>query len=402
MARMPKLSICIPSRNRQIYFQSVIEAVLRSRREDVEFVFADNSDDPAIMNNFMKGITDPRVRYLPSQDKTLSMIDNWERTVAASSGEWVTVIGDDDHIDPEATRLIERAEIAVPDVDVIGWTQMSYTWPDGQPSHNNLFVPFKNRMYNLPRDILLGRILGWNDTEGPIPVSGMTIYHHLVRRALLDNIKTIYGRFFENPVVDYDSAIKNIVHGRSFLSCQRPFSVMGACPESNTYSVSRLSDMRKKLRAFYDELGAGPDEASESFPFRVDHGLTATIGQVIHSFKVKYGLDYGGWERNFVKACARNVEVFLDREDFDLVRDAYRHTISTWHGGKYLNDFNPVFKGDGKYLRATGFSEEGAYISRDGLRIVTPSAFYDFACEMMLPVDQIESGDMNLDFATAA
>ena len=99
---MPKLSICVPSRNRQYYFQHTIAALLESPRTDVEFVFADNSDDPSIMNNYMASISDARVTFLPSSDAALSMVDNWERMVAASTGEWVTVVGDDDYADPEA------------------------------------------------------------------------------------------------------------------------------------------------------------------------------------------------------------------------------------------------------------------------------------------------------------
>ncbi len=46
MAAEPVLSICVPSRNRQLYFRQTIDALLDSGRTDVEFVFADNSDDP--------------------------------------------------------------------------------------------------------------------------------------------------------------------------------------------------------------------------------------------------------------------------------------------------------------------------------------------------------------------
>ena len=398
MARTPKLSICIPSRNRQIYFQSVIQALLRSRRTDVEFVLADNSDDPAIMNGFIQGLSDPRIRYLPSQDKALSMLDNWERTVAAATGDWVTVIGDDDHIDPEAACLIERVEQSASDIDVIGWTVLHYSWPDGQPARDNLFVPFGNKIFRMPREILLGRIFAWNDATGAVPASGMTIYHHLVSRRLLDIIKTTYGRYFENPVVDYDSALKCIVHGRGFLASQRPFSVMGACPESNTYSVSRLSDMRRKLATFVAELEGhdNPDTATEAFPFRMEYGVTSTIGQVVDWYKTKYNFSYDGWEPNFIKACARNAELFLEREDFEIVRDTYQRVIDTWHGGRYRGHFNPVFQGDVKTLRVTGFSQEGAYIDSGTAGIATPAAFYDFACEMMLSASEIEGDNFFL------
>ena len=81
------LSICVPSRNRQKYFQQTIEALTSSLRDDVEFVFTDNSDSPDVMNAFMARYRDDaRVKYIPTSDRIFSMLDNWERTVAASTG----------------------------------------------------------------------------------------------------------------------------------------------------------------------------------------------------------------------------------------------------------------------------------------------------------------------------
>ena len=74
----PLLSICVPSRNRQNYFKKTIEALVASMIDDVEFVFADNSDDPTIMDGFVADILrkDRRVVYLPSEKTVLSMVDN--------------------------------------------------------------------------------------------------------------------------------------------------------------------------------------------------------------------------------------------------------------------------------------------------------------------------------------
>src|SRR6476620_7917371 len=104
MTSRAKLSICVPSRNRQDSFQQVILALIANPRRDVEFVFTDNSDDPSIMNGFMAALpADPRIRYQPSDTVIHSMRDNWERCMLASSGEWITFIGDDDHVEPDVT-----------------------------------------------------------------------------------------------------------------------------------------------------------------------------------------------------------------------------------------------------------------------------------------------------------
>jgi glycosyltransferase involved in cell wall biosynthesis len=108
---MTKISICVPSRNRQFWFQQTIRALLESKRGDVEFVFADNSDDASVMARFMEEFAgDPRIVYLPPGPRIYPMLDNWERTVAATSGDWVTVIGDDDYVDPDLAGVLARID----------------------------------------------------------------------------------------------------------------------------------------------------------------------------------------------------------------------------------------------------------------------------------------------------
>ncbi len=83
MNQQPVLSICVPSRNRQVYFRQTVSALLASNRADVEFVFTDNSDDPDTMRDFMRQFSGewPCVVFIPAGDRVFSMVDNWERTV---------------------------------------------------------------------------------------------------------------------------------------------------------------------------------------------------------------------------------------------------------------------------------------------------------------------------------
>jgi crotonobetainyl-CoA:carnitine CoA-transferase CaiB-like acyl-CoA transferase len=69
------------------------------------------------MNSFMAGLGDARIRYLPSADRPLSMADNWERTIAATTGAWVTVIGDDDYVDPDIVDQVITAWTTGRDVE---------------------------------------------------------------------------------------------------------------------------------------------------------------------------------------------------------------------------------------------------------------------------------------------
>ncbi|GEO83496.1 MULTISPECIES: glycosyltransferase family 2 protein [Alphaproteobacteria] len=392
MTHKMRLSICVPSRNRQYYFQKTIESLTDTLRDDVEFVFVDNSDDPSVMNEYMRAYKDdPRVTYVPSADRTLSMKDNWERALEAATGDWVTFIGDDDYVEPEVMTVIKEIVKIHPEMDAVSWGVLGYNWPTKDTKPHSIMIPFNAFIVKLPRDLLVKKMFGWHE-PGVVPTSGFSIYHSAISRTLLEKIKKIGGgKYFEHPVIDYDMGMKVIVYGRTFSFCQRPFSVTGSCPQSNSYSIGKLEDTKRKMDAFMEELGHNfeDDPLLRDFPFHSYLGVTATVATTQLWFKKKYKLRHDGWERNFAVACAKNVEKHIDREAFDAVRDAYAAAFRKWENGKFLGSFAPVFKADRFGTCVTGSSEAGTYIRSDIGGATTPRQMFDAVNAMTKPVDQI-------------
>lgn len=393
MARNMRLSICVPSRNRQYYFQKTIEGLLRSKRDDLEFVLVDNSDDPSVMNNYMRAHEgDPRIVYLPSAERTLPMIENWERTLAAATGDWVTVIGDDDFIDPDVMTVLKKVVAVNPETEAFAWSVVAYSWPSPDQKTTSIHVPFNSFVVKVPREQLLKRMFGWYEAT-TVPTSGYSIYHSAVSRDLLDRIRRKYGgRYFEHPVIDYDMAMKVMVEGKHFAFCQRTFSVMGSCPESNSYSIGKLADIKRKVDIFMAELGRNFDDDPllKDFPFQSILGVTASIGICQQWFRAKYKLTYDGWEKNFARSCAFNTEMFRDEESFNIVRDGYRTAFKNWRRGKFLEHFQPVFK-DARYgLQLSGSNVTGTFIRSDIAGVTTPVELLDVINGMIRPADQVE------------
>lgn len=393
MARNMRLSICVPSRNRQYYFQKTIEGLLRSKRDDLEFVLVDNSDDPSVMNDYMRAHEgDPRIVYLPSADRTLPMIENWERTLAAATGDWVTVIGDDDFIDPDVMTVLKKVVAVNPETEAFAWSVVAYSWPSPDQKSTSIHVPFNSFVVKVPREQLLKRMFGWYEAT-TVPTSGYSIYHSAVSRDLLDRIRRKYGgRYFEHPVIDYDMAMKVMVEGKHFAFCQRTFSVMGSCPESNSYSIGKLADIKRKVDIFMAELGRNFDDDPllKDFPFQSILGVTASIGICQQWFRAKYKLTYDGWEKNFARSCAFNTEMFRDEESFNIVRDGYRTAFKNWRRGKFLEHFQPVFK-DARYgLQLSGSNVTGTFIRSDIAGVTTPVELLDVINGMIRPADQVE------------
>ena len=85
------ISLVIPSRNRAAIIGEAIRRCLDQVYRNIQVVVADNSDDDLTRIAVHK-FRDERLRYLHTGK--LSMADNWQKGLQASSGDYVYVIAD--------------------------------------------------------------------------------------------------------------------------------------------------------------------------------------------------------------------------------------------------------------------------------------------------------------------
>jgi glycosyltransferase involved in cell wall biosynthesis len=394
LVNTPVLSICVPSRNRQYYFQETIKALTSSLRTDVEFVFCDNSDDPSMMKDFIAPyLADPRVVFVPSGETTRPMVDNWEMALKASSGRWIAVIGDDDHIDPELAGLILRIEEQAPDVEALDWMKLYYSWPyQGKPVLSNP-VHLQSEIHEVPKQSLLDRAFRW-DHAREVLGCGFGIYHGAVSRTLMERIRALSkeDRYFEHPIVDFDNIFKVIMHGKRFVHCRRPLSVLGVCPESNSAAVKTPERMRQKQEEFDKEHASPVDKMDcyRGFPFHTRLGLAACILMTQHWFADKYGFRFTGYEENFVNSCSIQCSKIADRDQYDLIVNGYRKALATWKNGKYLKRFKPEFKEPEKHETFAGLLKQDMFLTDDHPAWSTVKSFYDIASSLIQPITTLE------------
>jgi hypothetical protein len=393
-ATTPVLSICVPSRNRQTYFQATIKALAASPRPDVEFVFVDNSDDPSVMNDFIAPyLADARIRYVRTGETIRSMLDNWQTAMEASTGRWVTFIGDDDHADPEIAGVIMKIEAAKPDVEAIDWAKLFYSWPDGEMPATGQGVPLDTEIHDVPRQLLTDRAFRWQSATHVI-ISGFSIYHGAVSRQLIDRIAARYGgRFFEFPVVDYEAVFKVIMNGSSFVHCSRPLSVLGVCPLSNSAALKDLKDQEKKQDEFDRELDKPVDQLPcfEDYPFKSRFGVIACIGMTHRWFEDRHGITFSGFEENFARACEAQCNSIPKREDYDLTTARYRTAFAKWKGGKYQKLFSPRYTEPTSTIAFSGVHKNQLYVSADNEPSRTCAGYYDLVSAALTPVAELEA-----------
>jgi glycosyltransferase involved in cell wall biosynthesis len=124
---MPILSVIVPTHNRAHYALPTIEALLKLS-DEVEIVVSDTSPEDAIGPKLATFEGHARVTHV-RPPVGISVVHNFNRALAAASGDFVIFIGDDDLVTSHAVSLAHWAKAR--DVDSVCFSfPVSYYWPD--------------------------------------------------------------------------------------------------------------------------------------------------------------------------------------------------------------------------------------------------------------------------------
>jgi len=195
MTKRPLISILIPTRERVGTLRYAIASALDQNFDDYEVVVSDNVSNDGT-RELVESFASRGVKYAAPPSR-VSMNDNFECALEASSGKYVIFIGDDDAIVPGAIAKI-AALIASKQPRVIAWKCARYFWPmAGRPARACPVPKHEERKMDLARSAKLSARLG--GAGGHRLVSP---YHSCVERAVLDEIKAKVGRVFATPMPD--------------------------------------------------------------------------------------------------------------------------------------------------------------------------------------------------------
>lgn len=125
---LPLLSVVIPTRNRREYAARCIASLLRVPSSDLEIIVQDNSDSDELGRLLQEHPCDRRLHYAHRAGR-LAVIDNCNYAIGRATGEYVTLLGDDDGVNPEIMAATGWARENHVDA-LIPCRIAQYTWPD--------------------------------------------------------------------------------------------------------------------------------------------------------------------------------------------------------------------------------------------------------------------------------
>ncbi|AMO21158.1 glycosyltransferase family 2 protein [Flavobacterium columnare] len=233
MDKKPLLTIAIATKNREFYCIEAIKSILKYNDENIEIAIADNSET-TIVKEFVEKLNSKQVKYI-YDNVAVSSIENFNRAIQLTTGEYIMLIGDDDSILPNAVEIARWA--SENDVDTVSsknihtyfWPQSNPNFPEGclvSPKFKSGFkeVDCKNELVTLLKDGLV------NYMFYHVPKS----YHGIVRKEVMEQIKLKTGDYYGGLSPDIFSVVAISLLSKKHFITEIPFSIAGVCSSSTT------------------------------------------------------------------------------------------------------------------------------------------------------------------------
>ena len=232
---MPRFSLVIPTLQRSDTLRHSLATLVNQAYDDFEIIVQNNGRDgatEAVVDDF----NDNRIRHCWS-DHILPMADNWEAALANAGGEYITVVGDDDGLFPDACRL--AADIfARTNAEILSWRPFCYCWP------SHIYPEMRNRLIaDIDSDVKIRLMSSRNQLQrfyrfvlhySQLPM----IYNSFVARKAIERVITRGGRYFLGALPDVASGIVNAECTEEFAFITRPLSMAGISGHSVGHGVT--------------------------------------------------------------------------------------------------------------------------------------------------------------------
>ena len=235
-----KFSVAIPTHSRLDLLRDAVETVRRQDYQDWELVIFDNASEEDLAG-YAASLNDKRIVFARSDD-FLPVTDSWNRALSLATGNYVTLLGDDDGLMPGYFTQLARLTEAFGNPDVIYTNILQFFHPGVAPWEPRGYVAdIRNAFFFDQRTepFLL------SDREAMKAVSGSVTLHRnftfnmqafCFSRRLLDDLGR-EGPIFRSPFPDYYLANVAIGRSRATLVVPGPMAVAGVSKASYGFTL---------------------------------------------------------------------------------------------------------------------------------------------------------------------
>lgn len=232
-----KLSIVIPTKNRQQYCIAAVEQILSLKLDNTEIVIQDNSDDNRL-EVFLKSYTkEGKLKYNYAEG-VISFVDNFSAPLPLCRGKYVCMIGDDDGVLPNIISVVDYAQQNDYDAIIPGLNSV-YFWPSSNPIIKNAqdgymcLAYINNSIVEVNPENGLHQLMqtaGQKYQSLDLP----RLYHGIVKREKIEVIKKMTGFYFDGLTPDIYMSVALSVVCKKVCRLGFPITISGICPHSGS------------------------------------------------------------------------------------------------------------------------------------------------------------------------
>jgi hypothetical protein len=242
----------------------------------------------------------------------------------------VIIIGDDDVCDPQVIPFIGRLAQAAPQIEAMTWHRAHFDIGIDLPREAKIPMGTQITLAAAKESVL--KQATWPNEKRP-PTSLCSPYHGAVKREALQRLKATRGRYFAFSIPDYDLGWSLAWQTQQFAICERPFSITGVSPKSNSYSV-RNEGKRVEFLANWQRESRHLDgwgETTDPFLFT----LPMTVLGFRNAFCAAYGIQQGIQLQHLVGTLVNSLQSQEDEDSFEQ----HRTTAAQFLTKNFSQDF---------------------------------------------------------------
>ncbi len=228
-----KFSVLLPTRNGGVYLENCIRSILEQNYAGMELIISDNANTDSTPQIVAMFAHDSQVKSLRI-DQPVSVTDNWNNALRASSGDYILMMGDDDYMLPRCLEKIDGILERNNHPDCIVYNAYSYVAPDSINGNPQSF--YSDSHFRFGSDLRVERFIEQDERfeivrnmfrfKVGIPLNMQTV---LVGRKAAGKIR---GGLFQAPFPDHYALNSLLLKADRWVFSPEKLLVVGLSPKS--------------------------------------------------------------------------------------------------------------------------------------------------------------------------
>jgi glycosyltransferase involved in cell wall biosynthesis len=244
-------SILVPTWNKLEYLKHTVDSIVNQDYENFELIISDDFSTDGT-SDYLALLKDKRIKVVKPPFK-LTQAKNYEFILSHATGEWISIIGDDDGVLPDFFKTLDKTiEKLDSKIEAISSKPAFYYWESVNDLYGERVVDYqnffeKNKIISSKKNLFYA-LLGWKDrTDLPmIYTSG------LIKKTLIDRIKNKSNNFFFHSIVpDYYSMVAILFETNKFLRLNQPIFWVGASSKSTGKGLRIYQDNIEEKKDYF-------------------------------------------------------------------------------------------------------------------------------------------------------